>query len=131
MLTAVATPSHCSRSVAVTVWFFTRKMFGVPPAIIAGVLIVFDPNVLAHGALVTTDIAASLGFLLTAYAAYRYVIEPTPTRIVALGLATGFAFSVKHSTILLAAILPLLLVSDAALSARMIYGELYFVALAL
>ena len=101
-----------------TVWFFTRKMFGVPTAIIAGVLIVFEPNILAHGALVTTDIAATLGFLLAVYAAYCYVIEPTPTRIVALGLATGFAFSVKHSTILLVAILPLLLVSDAALSCQ-------------
>ena len=59
----------------VTVWFFARELFGLPAAIIAGVLIAFDPNVLAHGALVTTDIAASLGFLLTAYAAYRYVKE--------------------------------------------------------
>jgi dolichyl-phosphate-mannose--protein O-mannosyl transferase len=47
-----------------TVWFFARKMFGLPVAIVAGVLIVFEPNVLAHGALVTTDVAAALGILL-------------------------------------------------------------------
>ncbi len=53
-----------------TTWFFARKMFGTPTAIVAGVLLVFEPNILAHGALVTTDIAASSGILLTLYALY-------------------------------------------------------------
>jgi Dolichyl-phosphate-mannose-protein mannosyltransferase len=102
----------------VSTWFFARKLFGLPAAIVAGVLVTFDPNILAHGALVTTDIAASLGFLLAAYAAYCYATEPSPIRIVVVGLATGFAFSVKHSTILLAVILPVLLVTDAVLFCR-------------
>jgi len=96
-----------------TVWFFARKMFGLPAAIIAGVLVAFEPNLLAHGALVTTDVAAALGMTLAVYAAYSYVREPNGTRLLALGLATGFALCAKHSGILLAVIVPTLLFADA------------------
>ena len=61
-------------------WFFARKMFGLPVAIIAGVLVAFEPNLLAHGALVTTDVAAALGMVLVIYALYNYVTEPNATR---------------------------------------------------
>lgn len=102
----------------VTVWFFARKMFGLPVAIICGVLIAFDPNILAHGALITTDVAGTLGFLLVVYAAYCYAREPNFSRILALGLATGFALCAKHSSILLAVIIPAILAADAILLGR-------------
>lgn len=98
-----------------TVWFFARKLFGLPVAIISGVLVAFDPNFLANGALVTTDVAAALAFLLAVYALYRYAKEPNTTHLLAVGLATGFALCLKHSAVLLAIILPVLLVSDALL----------------
>ncbi len=98
-----------------TVWFFARGLFGLPVAIISGALVAFDPNILANGALVTTDVAASLGFLLAVYTLYRYATEPNSTRLLAVALATGFALCVKHSAVLLAVILPVLLLSDALL----------------
>jgi len=101
-----------------TVWFFARKMFGLPVAVICGVLVAFDPNFLAHGALVATDIAAALAILLAVYALYCYATEPNFSRLLALGLATGFAACAKHSTILLAVVFPILLAADVILSAR-------------
>ena len=106
-----------------TVWFFARRLFGLPVAIISGALLAFDPNILANGALVTTDVAASLGFLLAVYTLYRYATEPNPTRLLAVGLATGFALCVKHSAVLLAVILPLLLFSDALLFGQQELGR--------
>jgi 4-amino-4-deoxy-L-arabinose transferase-like glycosyltransferase len=119
-----------------TVWFFARAMFGVPVAVLCGTLVAFDPTFLAHGALVTTDVAASAGILLAVYAAYRYVLEPSITRTLALGLAVGFAFCVKHSTILLAVIIPVLLLANlvffdrgqTGLKLRRIAGALLLVA---
>lgn len=96
-----------------SVWFFARKLFGMPVAVIAGVLIAFEPNILANGALVTTDVAAALGILLAVYAAYCYAIEPNFNRLLAFGLATGLALCAKHSSILLAVILPVVLAVDA------------------
>lgn len=98
-----------------TVWFVARKMFGPPVAVLCGVLVAFDPNFLAHGALVTTDIAAAFSVLLATYMLYRYVLEPNFTRLVALGLATGMAVCAKHSMIVLAVILPALLALDVLL----------------
>ena len=40
---------------AILVFFAAREMFGVEAALIALTLLVFDPNVLAHGAVVGTD----------------------------------------------------------------------------
>lgn len=94
-------------------WYFARKTFNVSVAIIACTLIAFEPNFLAHAALVTTDVAAAVGILLTVYALYCYSLEPNFSRLLALGLATGFALCTKFSSILLAVLLPLLLVIDA------------------
>ena len=89
-------------------------MFGLPVAVlIAGVLVAFEPNLLAHGALVTTDVAAALGMALAIYATYHYVREPRATRLLPLGLAVGLALCAKHSSILLAVIVPALLFADA------------------
>jgi hypothetical protein len=101
-----------------TVWFFARKIFGLPVAIISGVLIAFEPNVLANGALITTDVAATLGVLLTIYALYCYGREPNLNRLLALGLAMGFALCAKYSTITLAVIVPTVLVADAVIFGR-------------
>ena len=100
----------------VTVWFFARRLFGLPVAVIAGVLIAFEPNLLAHGSLVMTDVPAALGFLLAVYALYVYLAQPGRMKLVILGLATGIALCLKHSTVLLGVILPALVVADALLS---------------
>src|SRR6476659_286501 len=41
---------------ALVVFFGTREMFGTGAAFIALTLLAFDPNLLAHGALITTDV---------------------------------------------------------------------------
>jgi len=100
------------------VWFFARKLFGLPVAILCGILLAFEPNILAHGALVTTDVASALGIFLAVYALYCYELEPNFSRLLALGLATGFALCAKHSTVMLAIILPALVIGDALLAGR-------------
>lgn len=84
------------------VWFGARKMFGVEAAIIAASLLVFEPNILAHGALVTTDVAASFGFLAAVLALYLYFESRVGFYLILTGLATGIALAVKHSGVLLA-----------------------------
>ena len=84
------------------VWFGARRMFGVEAAIIASSLLVFEPNILAHGALVTTDMAASFGFLAAVLALYLYFESRVGFYLILAGLATGVALAVKHSGVLLA-----------------------------
>jgi hypothetical protein len=75
-------------------------------AFIALTLLVFEPNILAHGAVVTTDVGFSC-FLLaaTVYAFDGYVKKPTAGRLVLTGLAAGLGLATKHSAILIPPIL--------------------------
>ncbi len=63
--------------VAVLVFEATYLMFGRGPAFLALALVVFDPNILAHGALVTTDMAQTFCLFAAVYAFYRYIKSPT------------------------------------------------------
>jgi hypothetical protein len=100
----------------VAMWFFARRMFGLTVAIISAVLLAFEPNILANGSLVLTDVPAALGFVLAVYAFYGYLSAPSYGRLALVGLATGFALCLKHQTMLLVVILPALAVADAFLT---------------
>src|SRR5258708_15215257 len=89
-----------------------RDMFGSGAGFIALTLIVFEPNFLAHGALVTTDTGAAAALLASIYAFYRYVKSPSWGRVAVLGLASGVFFIVKHSAVLLPPMLILLAITE-------------------
>jgi tetratricopeptide (TPR) repeat protein len=84
-----------------------REMFGSGPAFVALFLFVFEPTLLAHGALVTTDMGLSCLLFATVYAFYRYANRSSAVRLVLTGLAAGLALTAKHSGIL---VFPILLV---------------------
>ncbi len=83
------------------VFLAANEMFGVGAAFVALVLLVFEPNVLAHGAFVTTDVGVSCFFFASVYAFYRYCRVPSVGRLLVTGLAVGLALATKHSAVLL------------------------------
>ena len=103
---------------AIFVFLAGREMFGTVAAFIALGLLVFDPTLLGHGAVVTTDAALSCFLFASVYAFYRYVKSPTPWRLVVLGIAVGFTLASKHTGILIFPILFLLAVCEILLSHR-------------
>ncbi|HEY0795426.1 MAG TPA: glycosyltransferase family 39 protein [Acidisarcina sp.] len=78
-----------------------REMFGTGAALFGLALIVFEPNMIAHGAYVTTDMGVSCFLFATIYAFYRYAKAPSLRRLVILGVAAGLALASKHSAVLL------------------------------
>jgi len=90
----------------------TYRMFGRGPAVLAMVLGVFEPNILAHGALITTDVALSCLLLAAVYAFYRYLQQPSVWRILTLGIITGLTLAAKHSGILVFPILGALALAE-------------------
>ncbi len=96
-------------ALSLMVFFATREWFGTTAALVALVLVVFDPNVLAHSALVTTDIGVSLFFLASIFAFYRYAKQPGIARLITAGVAAGLLLATKHSGVLLAPMLVLLI----------------------
>ena len=98
--------------VALLAFLSAREMFGTGAGFLALLLIVFEPNFLAHGALVTTDTGAACCLLASIYAFYRYVKSPSWGRVAVLGLAAGIFFITKHSAVLLPAMLILLAITE-------------------
>ncbi len=78
-----------------------REMFGAVAGWFALALYVFDPNFLAHGAMVTTDVGISCFLFAGVYAFYRYAKSPSLGRLLVAALATGLALAAKHTGILL------------------------------
>lgn len=83
------------------VFLLARSMWGDGPAFLALALLVFEPNFLAHGALVTTDVGVTLGFVLGVGGFYLYLKKPSALRLAGAGLAAGLCLGAKLSGILL------------------------------
>jgi len=94
------------------VFLGTKEMFGTGAAFIALTLLAFDPNLIAHGAYVTTDAGAACFMFATVYAFYRYVKVPSWQRLALVGVALGLALAIKHSAVLLFPILLLLAIGE-------------------
>jgi 4-amino-4-deoxy-L-arabinose transferase-like glycosyltransferase len=112
MFRARMTASILTVLLALLVFLATREFFGTGSAFIALTLIVFEPNLLAHGARVTTDAGLSCFTFATIYAFYRYVKVPSAWRLAVVGLATGLALTAKHTGILVIPMLALLAICE-------------------
>ncbi len=85
-------------------WFlfwWTKKEFGNKVAILTLILFSFSPNFLAHGRLVTTDVGASLGFVLATYFWLKFLKNPSKKNIIIAGLTLGISLLFKFSLVLL------------------------------
>ncbi|HEY2470934.1 MAG TPA: phospholipid carrier-dependent glycosyltransferase [Terracidiphilus sp.] len=98
-----------SLALAIVVYLASFEIFGPIAALFALALVVFEPNLIAHGAYVTTDMAVTFGIFATVYALYRFRVRPSIGRLAAVGVATGVALAVKHSAVLLLPIVIVLL----------------------
>jgi Dolichyl-phosphate-mannose-protein mannosyltransferase len=85
----------------VLVFLAGREIFGNAAALFALALVVFEPNLIAHGAYVTTDMGVSCFMFGTIYALYRYMNAPSLGRLLCLGAATGLTLASKHSGVLI------------------------------
>jgi 4-amino-4-deoxy-L-arabinose transferase-like glycosyltransferase len=97
------------------VWSMARRMFDLATAATATTLLIFEPNVLAFGALVMTDVPVTCMLLLTVYGSYLWVNHRTAPYLFLTGLATGLTLLAKHSGVAIVPILCVLAVADAVI----------------
>ncbi len=99
-------------ALGVIVFVSARRMFGDGPAVIALAIFVFEPNILAHGFLVTTDMALACCLYAAVFAFYRYLEKPMTSRLIVTGVLAGTALAAKHSGILVFPILAALALAE-------------------
>ena len=74
-----------------------REFFGLIGGLIAETFIAFDPNFLAHSALVTADVAAAFFFTATIWNCWRLFQKISPARLAFAGLSVAGLFLTKFS----------------------------------
>jgi hypothetical protein len=84
------------------------RLFGPSGTAVTTALVAFDPTVIAHSALITTDIAGALTILLALVTFGWWLGSPSAPRALLLGLATGAALSAKYTAAYLALVFPLI-----------------------
>jgi hypothetical protein len=97
--------------VALIGWWAYR-LWGSRAALLALALASFEPNLVAHSSLVTTDIGVTLFIFLTVYLFWEYVNRPTWTFLVGTGISTGIALVAKYSAVLVIPIIALLVAAS-------------------
>ncbi len=93
-----------------TVFFMAKKFFGTKVAMFALALYAFYPEMIGHGHLVTTDIAAALGYIIAIWAFSNALVKKTFKTVLIAGLAFGVAQLLKFSSFLLFGIFIILII---------------------
>ncbi|MSR76158.1 MAG: phospholipid carrier-dependent glycosyltransferase [Candidatus Ryanbacteria bacterium] len=83
------------------IFCWTERQFGSIAALLATFFWALSPTVIAHSRYVTTDIAASFGFLIGIAVFVWFIKTPTTRRIVTLGIVFGITQVLKFSLFLL------------------------------
>lgn len=90
------------------VFLWAKELFGRAAAVFALFLYSFEPNILAHGGLVNTDLGITCFIFLTIYGFYQLLNKVSPLRFLLTGFAFGLALVTKFSSLWIIPILPLL-----------------------
>ncbi|MCA9918612.1 MAG: glycosyltransferase family 39 protein [Anaerolineales bacterium] len=100
-----------SMVLATAVFAWTRQKFGTMAGLVALALVVFDPNWLAHGRLVTPDVGQSTLIFLSVYAWWRYLQKLAWPRLLLAGVVLGLAQTAGFPALILYPILFLVTVA--------------------
>ena len=88
---------HFSLALMLAVFFAARSWFGYTAAAVAALFITFEPTLLAHGSLVTTDMALTATMFVAIVISIECVRKQSWVYFVLCGIAIGLAVTSKHS----------------------------------
>jgi hypothetical protein len=98
---------------AITVWLFSRSLFGDFAAVVAVFFLLSEPNIIANSTFVQDDLASALAVFCFVLSLRAYFMRPAFIRALVLGLAIAFGLLVKHSLAAMVPVTILLLVVHA------------------
>jgi hypothetical protein len=115
VITTRLAASLMSILLALLVFLAAWEMFGRWEALTALAIVAFEPNFIAFGSLVLTDMAISATAFGAVYALYRFGKDQTWPRFLVAGLTIGLMLAAKHSAVIFVGILFALLIADAVI----------------
>lgn len=89
-------------------FLWARDLYGRPAGVMAATIWCFEPNILAHAALITPDAGATALGLAACYTFWRWLKNPTWTQAALTGVVLGLAELAKTTLILFYPLWPLM-----------------------
>jgi hypothetical protein len=86
---------------ALLIYQWSRSLYGFIPAVFSLLLYIFDPNIIAHSQLVTTDMYAWSTTLLVFFCSWKFANERTWKNGLLWALAIGISSLAKYTTVIL------------------------------
>ncbi len=83
------------------IFLWAKQLYGTPAGLLSLLFFTFDPNIVAHSGLVTTDLGGTLFIFLALYSLWRFCQRPSWSRLVATGVVLGMAQASKFSALFL------------------------------
>lgn len=105
-------------ALGLTIFFWAKSLYGRKIALFVLLLYSLSPTFLAHGHLVTTDVAATVGFTIGVWSFVNFLNKKTRGSLVLAGVMFGIAQCLKFSCFLLIPILFLILVAKVVLDRK-------------
>ena len=90
-------------------FYWSRQVYGFGAGLFTLFLFAFEPNLIAHSQLVTTDLYAAATMTLVLYASWRYSLVKDTGHAVAMGVAVGLSMLAKYSAVFLWILIPVIL----------------------
>lgn len=115
LLRARAAISIFAVGLCALVWIIARRMFGFKTAVVASLLLVFEPNILAYSPLVLTDIPVTCMLLLSVLGFYLWIQHRTLPFFLLTAVGAGLTLLAKHSGIVIVPILLVMSLADVAI----------------
>lgn len=94
----------------VFVFIWSSELYGLAAGLFSLILYAFDPNILAHGHLVTHDFPVAAAFLINLYFVTRFMKKPSIPTLVLSGITLGIALTIRYSALALLPIYVLLFI---------------------
>ncbi len=97
-------------ALAVVVFLFASELYGRWAGILSIAILAFEPNMIAHGSVATTDMAFTAFLVAATYALLTYSQKPNMQRLVIFSLIFGLLQVTKYTAIMLAPVFFVLLI---------------------
>jgi hypothetical protein len=96
----------------VLIWWWARALYGPASGLAAATLAAFNPTLMAHAELVTTDVGGSLALFAAVMAGWAFCRRPSWPRALLAGLVMGLALLSRLTALLLLPLWPVLVLGS-------------------
>ena len=112
------------------VFRWATDLFGPSAGLLALALYAFDPNLIAHSRLSTTDLGLAAAMTFAMWRLWAWLEKPTRLNLVLVGVAAGAAMTAKFTGLMLAPMFVLVALIHPPLQSRMMFRRLLSLAIA-